>query len=66
MSEPNNHISPDKLTKRLLGKILIDGDFITSHDLKKALDIQIQNNNLLGEILVQLGVLDPLDLKIAI
>ncbi|MGQ9569922.1 MAG: hypothetical protein ACUVUQ_03580 [Thermodesulfovibrionales bacterium] len=61
--KPNNFC---KLTKRPLGKILIDGNFITEGDLNKALEIQVQNNSLLGEILVQLGVLDPFDLKIAL
>src|SRR4030043_452626 len=55
-----------KLTRRPLGKILINGEFIASQDLTKALENQIYNNNLLGEILVHMGVLDPVDLKVVL
>lgn len=55
-SERKNSIMTGKLTRRPLGKILINGEFIASQDLNKALENQIYNNNLLGEILVHMGV----------
>ena len=65
-SERKNSIMAGKLTRRPLGKILINGEFIASQDLNKALENQIYNNNLLGEILVHMGVLDPVDLKVVL
>jgi len=52
------------LTKRPLGNILVDGGFVASDDLKRALDDQIQSNQLLGEILVRMGLMDKLDLEV--
>jgi hypothetical protein len=43
--------------KRPLGRILIDGDFIKPENLDAALAEQKRTGNLLGEILVDLGVL---------
>lgn len=50
-------------SKRLLGQILIDGQFVSSEDVQAALDLQKQSNDQLGEILVRMGVLDPVELK---
>ena len=68
MSDPErkNYIMTGKLTRHPLGKILINGEFIASQDLTKALENQIYNNNLMGEILVHMGVLDPVDLKVVL
>lgn len=52
-----------RLTKRLLGRILVDGEFISTHDLDIAVKQQQQSNEQLGEILVQMGVLNPADIK---
>ncbi len=52
-----------KITKRLLGRILVDGDFITDHELKTALSRQKDTNEQIGEILVEMGVLDRRDLN---
>ncbi len=49
--------------RRLLGQILLDGEFIHYNDLEQALEEQKQTNRLLGETLVHMGLLDPLDLK---
>jgi hypothetical protein len=54
------------LTKRPLGNILVDGEFVASEDLKRALEDQIQSNQLLGEILVRMGVIEEVDLAIAL
>jgi len=64
--ERKNSTLSCKLTKRPLGKILIDGDFIARQDLEKALEDQIHTNELLGEILVHIGVLEPMDLKVVL
>ncbi len=64
--ERKNSTLSCRLTKRPLGKILIDGDFIVGQDLEKALEDQMHTNELLGEILVHIGVLDPMDLKVAL
>jgi len=59
----NNHNTAFRLTKRPLGQILLDGEFITSNDLGRALEQQKHTNEMLGEILVNMGILDPIDLK---
>jgi len=64
LSLKNNENLPDcRTTKRLLGKILVDGDFIPSSALEAAVEGQKETNDQLGEILVRMGVLDPVDLK---
>jgi len=62
----NNVKRGTKLIKRLIGQILVDGEFISPHDLERALEQQLHTNKLLGEILVQMGVLDPRDLQTAL
>lgn len=52
-----------RTTKRLLGSILVDGEFIAPHDLEIAIERQKQTNDQLGDILVSMGVLDPRELK---
>ncbi|MGE5706925.1 MAG: hypothetical protein ACM3YO_01225, partial [Bacteroidota bacterium] len=49
--------------KKLLGEVLIDGEFITTADLTTALSEQKKTNERLGEILVRLGVLSDMELK---
>ena len=49
--------------KQPLGQLLIDGEFISPSDLEAALERQRDNNELLGNILVGMGVLDQVDLK---
>lgn len=51
-----------RMTKRLLGQILIDGEFVLPNDITAALERQSQSNELLGEILVGMGALDPKEL----
>lgn len=52
--------------KRLLGKILVDGEFVSTQDIEKALEQQRYTSEFLGETLVRMGSLDPLDLKVAL
>lgn len=59
----NNHNTAFRLTKRPLGRILLDGEFISPYDLERALEQQTHTNELLGEILVNMGILDPIDIK---
>jgi hypothetical protein len=54
------------LTKRLLGTILVDGGFVVSEDVERALEDQIRSNQLLGEILVRMGVIDKVDLEVVL
>lgn len=51
-----------RLTKRLLGQVLVDGEFVSQRDLDSALEVQIHSNELLGEILVRMGALDQKEL----
>jgi len=44
--------------KRPLGRILVDGRFIEPENLDEALDRQRQTGKLLGETLVEIGVLN--------
>lgn len=48
--------------KRALGRILIDGSFIKPEDLDVALTEQMRTNKLLGDILVDLGAIDRVEL----
>lgn len=50
-------------TKILLGRLLVDGGFISPVDLERALEAQKNGNEMLGEILIRMGVLDPLELQ---
>lgn len=52
--------------KQLLGRILLDGGFLSGSDLEQALAVQKRTNELLGEILVRMGVVDPVDIKVAL
>lgn len=51
------------LVKRLLGRILVDGRFVTNKDLVRSLALQKKTNRQLGEVLVGMGVLDTRDLE---
>lgn len=51
------------IIKRRLGKILVDGEFITPHDLESAVERQKKTNEQLGDILISMGVLDPFELR---
>lgn len=53
-------------TKRPLGRILLDGGFISKPDLDKAVGIQKSTGEPLGEILVRIGAIDPVELKVAL
>jgi hypothetical protein len=63
LSLQNSPTAGCKTTKRLLGRILVDGEFVTPQDLDIALKEQKKTNAQLGEILVRMGVLDPLELN---
>lgn len=73
MNDPKKETMPEtkketcnlgcRLTKRLPGWILVDGEFISPHDLESAVAQQRHSNEQLGEILVRMGVLASIDLK---
>jgi hypothetical protein len=52
-----------RLTRRLLGDILLDGEFVSHADLQAGIERQKNTNIQLGEILIGMGVLDPVELK---
>lgn len=55
-----------KLSKRPIGRILVDGGFISGADLEIALAEQRHTNELLGEILVRMGLINPVELSAAL
>jgi len=63
--EKNNAMNP-VTGRRLLGQVLVDGDFISPQDLARALEEQKRTNEMLGEVLVRMGILDPVDLQAAL
>ena len=52
-----------KHNKSPIGQILVSGGFLSSRDLELALEEQQRTNELLGKVLVRMGVLDPADLE---
>jgi hypothetical protein len=66
MSVEENVMAIYKQRKRLLGQILLDGGFLSRHDLELALADQRQTNDLLGQILVRMGVLDEAEIRAAL
>ncbi|MFZ4856277.1 MAG: Ig-like domain-containing protein [Desulfuromonadaceae bacterium] len=49
--------------RRHIGQILLDGGFLSSNDLDLAFEAQKQTKELLGQVLVKMGVLKPLDIN---
>ncbi len=45
--------------RRLLGRVLVDGGFVSPGDLARALEEQNHTNELLGEVLVRMEAADP-------
>jgi hypothetical protein len=56
----------NKPNKNLIGQILINGGFLSSRDLERALEEQQRTNEMLGQVLVGMGVLEPVDLQAAL
>ncbi|MCG6534669.1 MAG: hypothetical protein L7F78_08280 [Syntrophales bacterium LBB04] len=54
---------PLRMTRRLLGKILLEGAFVSPDDLQEAIERQRKTSVQLGEILVGMGVLNEADLE---
>jgi hypothetical protein len=63
LQKEDKGLSGCRTTKRLLGSILVDGGFVSKLDLEAAVEQQKQTNAQLGETLVRMGVLDPVELK---
>ncbi|HUL01163.1 MAG TPA: hypothetical protein VLX29_09935 [Nitrospirota bacterium] len=55
-----------RLTKRPIGRILVDAGLVTEEKLSKALEEQQRTNRLVGEILVSMGEIDSKDLEIVL
>jgi hypothetical protein len=62
----NTKLQSETPPRRLLGQVLVDGEFITHYDLERALEEQKRTSEMLGEVLVRTRVLDPVDLKAAL
>jgi hypothetical protein len=52
--------------RQLLGRILLDGGFLSNRDLEIALAEQKRTNELLGEILIRMGAVSSDDIKAAL
>lgn len=52
--------------RRPIGQILLNGGLVPQHDLERALEEQRNTNELLGQTLVRMGILDPTDIKAAL
>jgi hypothetical protein len=59
-------MSAHEQNRQRIGQILLDGGFLSSSDLEKALAEQQHTNELLGQILVRMGVVDPVEIKAAL
>jgi hypothetical protein len=55
-----------KFTKRPLGQVLTEGQFVTPQELNLALEVQNSTSEPLGAILVRMGSLDPVDMRAAL
>ncbi len=53
-----------QLIKRHIGQILLDGHFLSNKDLDRALEEQRRTKELLGQVLVRMGVLSERDVKV--
>jgi hypothetical protein len=65
-ANPQRDVVRGQRLKRPLGQLLLDGEFISHHALERALLEQEKTNELLGGVLVRLGLLDPVDLSAAL
>jgi len=54
------------MTRPFIGQILLDGGFLSRQDLELALEEQKRTNELLGQVLVRMGVIDPIGIKAAL
>ncbi len=52
--------------RRRIGQILLDGGFINNTSLERALKEQYKTNELLGQVLVSMGVLDQVEIDAAL
>ncbi|MBI4244139.1 MAG: hypothetical protein HY606_08635 [Planctomycetes bacterium] len=57
---------PNTRLKKKIGELLLDAGLVSLDDIKKVLDHQKQNGGLIGEILVQLGIVREADIAYAV
>jgi len=55
-----------KQNKRFIGQILIAGGFLPQQHIEAALEEQKVTNELIGEVLIRMNILDPVDVKVAL
>jgi len=53
----------EERTKRPIGRILVDGGFLSTYDLNLALAEQTHTSELLGQVLVRMGILDATEIN---
>ena len=53
-------------SRRPIGQILRDGGFLSQDQLEQALEEQKQSNELLGQVLIRMGILEPGDVNAAL
>ncbi|MBI5885730.1 MAG: hypothetical protein HZB85_04015 [Deltaproteobacteria bacterium] len=63
IEDKTNPVHRARLTKRPIGRILVDAGFVTEQTLQRALARQANTGEPVGEILVSLGLLDEAALK---
>jgi len=51
--------SGNRLVRRLLGQMLVDGGFLSAGELERALTEQSRTHELLGKVLARMGMVDP-------
>ncbi|MGZ8463878.1 MAG: hypothetical protein ACXWWT_13700 [Candidatus Deferrimicrobiaceae bacterium] len=57
-----NSVTPGRPAKRLLGRVMVDGGFVSPRDLAWALEEQNKTNEMLGEVLVRMKLADPAEI----
>ncbi len=62
-ADKNKNHSPRRFAMRLIGRIMVDGGFISPQVLEAALKRQQETNDKIGEVLVRMGALSPIGLK---
>jgi len=55
-------VPPRRAARRLIGQVLVDGGFVSPGDLARALEEQNRTNEMLGEVLVRMKVVDPAEI----
>jgi len=66
MAKTFNDMCGAVTSKRLLGQVLVEGGFITTEQLERALQEQARTGEKLGEVLVRQGLVEPVEVRAAV